>query len=187
MIVLVDEAPGRDARPCWRRSRRIAIAYVLFRLQWRGDWPVFEQAVGLGFGRWKFRKRQHASARFHTGSTRITPLSTIANALFAEPGRGVFRIVQAWSEGQVQAWQVAHVGSSIGLTGLIGWWGAAVASRRAQTGGRSSRAPSSHGAVVLLACGALSFNYSRERLAGMAVVFYGSRRFTRCAPRRRRR
>jgi hypothetical protein len=26
--------------------------------------------------------------------------------------------------------------------------------------------------VVLLACGALSFNYSRERLAGMAVVFY---------------
>jgi hypothetical protein len=100
-------------------------------------------------------------------------MSTIANALVAEPARGVFRIVQAWSDGRAQAWQILHVGSSAGLTAVIGWWGVrALREVRGQGWSLESRAFVAW-AVVLLACGVLSFNYSRERLAGMAVPFYG--------------
>ena len=151
----------------------VAIAYVVLRLLWRSDLPVFEQSVGLGF---REMEVPEATARFGAFPYWIyaySAASTIANALFAEPARGVFRIVQAWSEGRVQAWQVLHVGSSIGLTGVIVWWGVR-SLRDVRVNGWSieSRAFVAWG-VVLLACGALSFGYSRERLAGMAVVFYG--------------
>jgi len=151
----------------------LAIAYVLFRLHWRGEWPVFEQAIGLGFREMEVPEATKRFGAFPYWIYAYNATSTISNALFAEPGRGVFRIVQAWSEGRAQAWQFAHVGSSIGLTGVMAWWGL-----------RSLRDARSHGwslesracvaaAVVLLACGVLSFNYSRERLAGMFVVFCG--------------
>jgi len=151
----------------------IAVAYVLVRLQWRGEWPIFEQAIGLGF---REIEVPEATARFGTFPYWIyayNAMSTIANALVAEPGRGVFRIVQGWSQGQFQAWQFAHVGSSLALTALIGWWGWR-SLHRVRTDGWSIEARAFVAwAVVLLACGVLSFNYSRERLAGMAVVFYG--------------
>ena len=151
----------------------VAIAYVLFRLSWRSEWPIFEQSIGLGFRDLEVPEATTRFGAFPYWIYAYNATSTISNALFAEPGRGVFRIVQAWSEGRAQAWQFAHVGSSIGLTGVIAWWGL-----------RSLRDARSHGwslesracvaaAVVLLACGVLSFNYSRERLAGMAVPFYG--------------
>jgi hypothetical protein len=151
----------------------LAVAYVLFRLQWRSEWPIFEQAIGLGFRELEVPEATTRFGAFPYWIYAYNAAGTISNALFAEPARGVFRIVQAWSEGRAQAWQVAHAGSSIGLTGVIAWWGL-----------RSLRDARRHGwslesracvaaAVVLLACGVLSFNYSRERLAGMAVVFYG--------------
>ena len=149
----------------------IAIAYLLFRLlYWRADFPVFEQAIGLGF---REMEVPEATARFGAFPYFVYAYNagaTIASLLFAEPARGVFRIIEAWSQGRAQAWQLLHVGSSIGLTGVIAWWG--LHSMRT-SGGRS---PESRVfvtlVVVLLACGALSFNYSRERLAGMAIVFY---------------
>ena len=151
----------------------VAIAYVIFRLQWRGDWPIFEQSVGLGF---RDIEVPEATARFGAFPYWIyayNAMSTIANVLFAEPARGVFRIVQAWSQGQVQAWQILHVGSSAGLTVAIASWGVhSLRDVRARGWSLESRAFVAW-AVVLLACGALSFNYSRERLAGMAVPFYG--------------
>jgi hypothetical protein len=96
--------------------------------------------------------------------------STIAGLLFGEPAQGAFRIVDAWRRGNFQAWQVIHVGSSIGLTGLIVWWGAR--SLRAGSGWSAGSRTFVAFAAALLACGALSLVYSRERLAGMAVVFY---------------
>jgi hypothetical protein len=151
----------------------IGAAYVLLRLSWRGDWPVFEQSVGLGF---RELEVPEATARFGSSPYLIyayNAASTIANALLAEPARGVFRIVRAWSDGQVQAWHLVHMGSSIALTCLVGWWGI----RRLRTSRASGWSIEARvfvaWTVVLLACGALSFNYSRERLWGMAVPFYG--------------
>ena len=109
----------------------LAVAYVLFRLQWRSDWPIFEQAVGLGFRELEVPEATERFGAFPYWIYAYNAAGTIANALFAEPGRGVFRIVQAWSEGRAQAWQFVHVGSSIGLTGAIAWSGS-VASGRTQ-------------------------------------------------------
>jgi hypothetical protein len=150
----------------------IGVAYALFRLYWRADWPVFEQAIGLGFQEIEVPDARARFGEFPYWIYAYNGISTIANVLFAEPARGVFRIVRAWTAGQGQMWQFAHVGSSIALTGLIGWWGVG-SLRNARTLGWSleSRAFVVW-AVVLLACGVLSFNYSRERLAGMAVPFH---------------
>jgi hypothetical protein len=151
----------------------IAVVYVIVRLFWHGDGPIFEQAIGLGF---REIDVPEATARFGASPLWIyayNGASTIANALFGEPARGVFRIVHAWSEGRTQAWQFAHVGSSVGLTAVIAWWGLrSLRNTRTHAWSVESRALVAW-AVVLLACGLLSFNYSRERLAGMAVVFHG--------------
>ena len=98
--------------------------------------------------------------------------STIANILFREPARGVFRIVHAGIEGRMELWQIIHVGSSVALTSVIAWWG--VRCLRSATRGQWSLESRLFVAMVLvvLATGALSFNYSRDRLGGMAVVFY---------------
>jgi hypothetical protein len=148
----------------------IAIAYVVFRLNWRAEWPVFEQAIGLGFTEIEVPE---ATARFGSFPYLVyanNAASTIAALLFAEPARGVFRILDAWSHGRAQAWQFVHVGSSIALTGVIAWWG--VISLRNRCGWSAESRTFVALIVALVACGVLSFNYSRERLAGMAVVFY---------------
>jgi hypothetical protein len=99
-------------------------------------------------------------------------LSTIANVLFTEPTDGVFRLVRGLKEGGLQSWQVMYVASSLVLTALIAWW-AVDAMRRARTTGWSREARLvAVLAVVLAGCGALSFDYSRDRLGGMAVPFY---------------
>jgi hypothetical protein len=162
-------APGAPRRAAAALSA-IAIAYVLFRLNWRAGWPVFEQAIGLGF---REIEVPEATARFGAFPYFVyayNAASTIVGVLCAEPARGVFRILDAWSHGRAQAWQFAHVGSSIALTSLIAWWGLHSLRARDQWSAESRAFVAL--IVALLACGALSFNYSRERLAGMAVVFY---------------
>jgi hypothetical protein len=59
------------------------------------------------------------------------------------------------------------------MTSLIGWWGIG-AIRSSVRNGHWSVEARTCGALVaaLLASGALSFNYSRDRLGGMAAVFY---------------
>jgi hypothetical protein len=104
--------------------------------------------------------------------------STIANVLFSEPSGGVFRIVQAIAGGRPHPLDIVELLSSVTLTALIAWWATAVFRR---TSAWSSEGRLVIGTlVVLAACGALSFDYSRERLGGMAVVFYALTAFHAC-------
>ncbi len=150
----------------------LAVGYVVLRLAWRGSWPMFEQAIGLGFGE---IEPTEAVARFGSFPYLIyaySSVSTIANVLFAEPTRGTFSIIRAIVGGQAETWQWIHLGSSAFMTALIGWWGIR-ALRRVRAEGWTVEARAFLVLLVsLLACGALSFNYSRDRLGGMAVPFY---------------
>ena len=72
----------------------------------------------------------------------------------------------------MEPWQIIHISSSVALTSVIAWWG--IRSLREHNGGQWSPESRLFVALVLavLAAGALSFNYSRDRLGGVAVVFY---------------
>jgi hypothetical protein len=150
----------------------VAVAYVALRWGWHEKWPLFEQAVGLGF---REVEPSDAAARFGAfpyWMYAYSSASTMANVLFAEPTRGVFAIVRDFVQGRPQPWELIHLGSSALLTGTIVWW-AAPALRKAARGEWSTESRTVLGlAVVLLACGLLSFNYSRDRLGGMAVPLY---------------
>jgi hypothetical protein len=147
----------------------ISVAYVLFRIVTRDPTgPQFEQDVGFLF---QSLSAGDAEARFGARPWiyAYSSASTIANVLFAEPTDGVFRFVRAMTEGQTQPWHVVYLGSSLALTGVVAWWGTGTL-RRAGDARWSSDARLFVGLVVVLAaCGALSFNYSRDRLGGMAV------------------
>ena len=148
-------------------------AYIVFRFSWRQSWPMFEQAVGFGFGE---MEPPEAVARYGSFPYLIyaySGLSTIANVLFAEPTRGTFSIIRAIVRSlHPEPWQLVHLGSSVGMTAVMAWW-VVNASRRAIREGWSEEARLVVTLLVtLLACGVLSFNYSRDRLGGMAVPFY---------------
>jgi len=152
----------------------IAIAYVAFRLAHQGGkgWPPFEQDVGFLFSG---LSSTEATARFGAFPVWIylySAASTVANVLLSEPTDGRFRIVLAVIEGRVQPWQIVHVVSSLALTALIAWWGiGALKSRTARTWSMEARLVVAV-VVVLMVSGALSFDYSRDRLGGMAIPFY---------------
>ena len=151
----------------------IAVAYVVFRLQWRDRWPLFEQSIGLGFS---ILEPGEAAARFGAFPYWVyaySGLATIANVLFSEPINGTFFIVRDWVYGQLPPAGILRFGSSVALTVVITWWG--IRSLRVSLQGAAWSIESRTFValvVVLLGCGALSFNYSRDRLGGMAVVFY---------------
>jgi hypothetical protein len=148
-------------------------AYVVFRLtQHGGSWPPFEQDIGLGFGAYSSAE---AGARFGAFPLWIYAYnagSTIANVLFAEPTDGVFQIVRAMIRGQLRPWHLVYLVSSVVLTTLIVWWSVGTLRRAPDR----KWSPESRLAIALIlvlgACGALSFDYSRERLGAMAVPFY---------------
>lgn len=148
----------------------VAMAYVAIRFAWRGAWPMFEQSVGLGFTEIEPAEAVARFGSFPFWVYAYSGASTIANVLFSEPTRGVFSIVDHLRQGRPEIWEMIHVLSSAGLTMLIGWWGI----RSLRSHGRASLESRVFIVliVVLLACGALSFNYSRDRLGGMAVVFH---------------
>jgi hypothetical protein len=101
----------------------------------------------------------------------------MANVLFSEPTSGVFRIARDISSGRPEPWELIHLCSSSALTGLVVWWATGCA-KRARLEGWSTEARAAVAlAVVLLACGALSVNYSRDRLGGMAIPFYAMAAF----------
>ena len=100
-------------------------------------------------------------------------MSTMANVLFTEPQSGVFSITSAILRGEAVPWQIVHLASSVCLTGLIVWWGVAVARRDRVEGWARESGPSCL-MVALVASGVLSFNYSRDRLGGMALVPYAA-------------
>lgn len=169
VAALVLGAPGATlAAAAWVTVP--GLGYLVFRLANSGHWGAFEQDFSFGFTTWS---AQDASAR--VGAERAlmhlyNGISTILNLLFSEPTSGRFAITQAITMGQVEPWQLNHLVSSAALTGLLGWWGLGVV--RQQVGLRWSVEARSCGltVVAVLASAALSFNYTRDRLGGMAVV-----------------
>ena len=150
----------------------MTVAYLVFRVSYSANWPIFEQSVGFGF---QTLGQNEALARFGAfpyGIYLYNAMSTISNVLFSEPTSGVFVIARDAAYWQVQPWEVLHVVSSVTLTATIAWW-----ARRVIPGlGRHGWTPDSRVALAfiisLLASGALSYLYSRDRLDGMAAVFY---------------
>ena len=151
----------------------LAAGYVLFRLTYHETGlPMFEQDVGFLYSR---MSPEDAEARFGSFPLSIyaySAASTIANVLFAEPTEGIFRITRAFAGGSLEPWHVVHLSSSVLLTGVIVWWGLQALRR----GPDRTWSPDARlflaMVVVLAATGALSFNYSRDRLGGMAVPLY---------------
>ena len=150
----------------------LAVAYVGFRaVTHPAGAPMFEQDIGYGFG---VISTSDATRRFGASPLWIyayNGASTVANLLCAEPADGVFRITAAVEGGRTQPWHWVYLLSSLGSTCLIGWWG--IGTLRTPASRRSHEARLFVVTMLaVLACGALSFDYSRARLGGMAVPFY---------------
>jgi hypothetical protein len=148
--------------------------YLAIRFSTSGSWPTFAQDVGYGF---TTLSPDQATTRFGTFPIDMyiyNVVVTTTNILFSEPTAGVFTIVRNVRDGRVAAWEINHVISSTALTVLIVWWG--VRALRANLKDRTPWSVESRVFVVTViavaASGALGFNYTRDRLGGMAVVFY---------------
>jgi hypothetical protein len=151
----------------------IGVSYVVFRLSLHdSSLPLFEQEIGLGFGSLSPSEAEDRFGAFPLWIYAYSAASTVATVLFAEPTSGVFRILRALSEGQPQSWHFVHLVSSGCLTALVVWWGGGTMVRVVDRKWSPEARLFIVTIVVLVACGSLSFNYSRDRLGGMAVVFY---------------
>jgi hypothetical protein len=148
----------------------LAVVYVLLRLTQSGSWPLFQQDVGYGFSRLSPGEAEARFGSFPLWIFAYSSASTVLNVLFSEPTAGVFRIVGDVVSGRPEPWELNHFVSSCALTGLIAWYGCHLW-RNGADASRERRLLVALAAVVA-ACGALSFNYSRDRLGGMAVPFY---------------
>ena len=151
----------------------IGVAYVVFRLSLHDPvLPLFEQDIGLGFGNLSASEAEARFGSFPLWIYAYSAASTISNVLFAEPTSGVFRILRALSEGRPLPWHFVHLFSSLWLTALIVWWGGGTLPRAVNRKWSPETRLFIVTVVVVVACGSLSFNYSRDRLGGVAVVFY---------------
>lgn len=149
-----------------------AVAYLAMRVATSGNWAPFEQDVGLGFD---YLSAAEASKRFGAFPLWIygyNGTSTVANVLFSEPTDGQFGVVWHALHWQLEAWEFNHVMSSTLLTVLVAWWGLRTLKREAGRPWSVESRALVAAVVALAASGALGFNYSRDRLGGMAVVFY---------------
>jgi hypothetical protein len=150
----------------------VTAVYLAIRFSTSGSWPTFVQDVGYGF---TMLSPDQATIRFGTfplGMYVYNVVVTTTNILFSEPTAGVFTIVRDVRSGEVAAWEINHVISSTVLTALIVWWG--VRTLRDNRGTRWSVESRVFAATVIAvaASAALGFNYTRDRLGGMAAVFY---------------
>ena len=150
----------------------VAVTYVLLRLNGRGGWPPFEENIGLGFTTFSTDEAQARFGKFPLWIYAYNSASTVANLLCAEPTAGVFRSTNDILRGSFESWEVIRPASSIALTLLIAWWGIAAVMRSRNEGWSIEARAALALIVAALACGALSFDYSRDRLGGMAVPFY---------------
>jgi hypothetical protein len=164
-------APGID-RGTSVAVAAIAATYVNFRLTLGAPWPTFEQDVGVGFER---LTSAAATERYGAAPLPIfayNSFATIANVLFAEPTEGVFRFVAAIVRGTVQPWHLVYLLSSTVLTLVIVWWACTIRYGRYLAGASTEGRVAVALVLSLAACGLLSFDYSRDRLGGMAAPFY---------------
>ena len=158
----------------------LACAYVAFRLNWREGWPIFEQSMGLGFDVVEASDAIARFGEFPYWMYAYNSASTVANVLFAEPIRGRFVLTRSIVYWQTEPWAFIHLISSIGTTAVIAWWGVRKLKETARDGWSEESRTFVAMIVVLLACGALSFNYSRDRLGGMALVLYAASGYFAC-------
>lgn len=168
-------APGVSRRVIATLAIVVAV-YVAMRVQFAAQWPMFEQAVGLGFEEIEASEAIERFGAFPYGIYAYNAASTASNVLFSEPTRGVFQIVNDVRRARAEAWEINHLLSSAALTGVILWWGIGVLRRREEHWSLESRTFVAM-IVAVLACGILSFNYSRDRLGGMALPFYAMAAF----------
>jgi len=155
----------------------LTVGYLALRWAWHEKWPLFEQSVGLGFTEIEPSVATSRFGSFPFWMYAYTAASTIANVLFSEPTRGIFSITRHVVDGRPQPWELIHIASSFLLTATIVWWGAGELRKAARgTWTPEARAVVSL-ALVLLACGVLSFNYSRDRHGGMVVPLYATAAF----------
>jgi hypothetical protein len=151
----------------------MATAYVVVRLVWRQKGlPLFEQAIGLGFTQMEPSEAAARYGAFPYGIYAYNGMATILNVLFSEPTRGMFRLTRLLLGGALDWWCVIQFTSSAAVTALIGGRGVRVLREAARSGWTREARVYAALVVALLACGVLSFNYSRDRLGGMALVFY---------------
>lgn len=150
----------------------VATVYIVFRLAYHDpSLPMFEQDVGYGFTAFAADEAEERFGAFPYGIYAYNAASTIANVLFAEPTDGIFRFVRAARDGASQPWHAVYALSSAATTLLIAWWAAGAFRHRGAASRHDARLVVAL-VLALAASGALSFNYSRDRLGGMAVVFY---------------
>jgi hypothetical protein len=150
----------------------LGVAYVALRLLRSHDLPVFGQDIGLGFSQLSAAEATRRFGPFPVAIYAYNSVSTMANVLLAEPTAGVFIITRAMVSGDMRPWHGVYLASSIATTALIAWW-AIAEFRRSSIGGWTQEARVAGVFIAALAAsGALSFDYSRDRLGGMAVVFY---------------
>ncbi len=177
VIVPVVVAAWWAGAPGARRSTAVAavalaVAYVALRLTEAGSWPLFQQDVGLGFQK---ISPNEAIARFGAFPLWIfiySGASTVANVLFAEPTAGVFRIVDSIRQGRPEPEQVVALVSSVAMTAIVGWWAWRAVRGAVREGWSADARLVLATSAALAGCAALSVNYSRDRLGGMAIVFY---------------
>lgn len=150
----------------------IAVAYVALRLGQGDGFATFEQDIGFGFTQLPTGAATERFGEFPIWIYAYNGASTVANVLFAEPTSGVFRITREMLFGEPAPWHFIYLASSVATTALIAWWAIGEIRRSLATGWTREGRVAGAFIVALAASGALSFNYSRDRLGGMAVVFY---------------
>lgn len=153
------------------------IAYLATRLAFRAKWPLFEQSMGLGFGTIEPAEAVRRFGSFPLPMYAYNALATMANVLAAEPIGGTFVTTRDLLRGRPLPWELVHAVSSLGLTAIIAWWGTGELRRTWREGWTPERRAVVFLVFAVAACGALSFNYSRDRLGGMAVPFYAGAGF----------
>ncbi|HEU5197958.1 MAG TPA: hypothetical protein VFW70_24680 [Methylomirabilota bacterium] len=164
-------APGVSrATAVWTAA--FGLVYLAFRFATKGPWAPFEQDIGFGFSVLSATEAGARFGRWPLPAYAYNSVSTISNLLFAEPTSGVFSITRAIVNREAMPWQYLHLVSSAALTGLIGWWGARSVARARVDGWTAESRTAALLVVALAASGALAFNYSRDRLGGMALVPY---------------
>lgn len=148
----------------------VTLLYLAMRFSTRGNWQPFEQAVGLGF---QTLSAGEANARFGAAPLPIyayNAAATLGNLLLSEPTGGEFRFTRDVLRGEAAPWQFNQVLSSLALTALLAWWSWQTLRHRRRTSPVEARLVVALGAT-LAASAALGFNYARDRLGGMALVF----------------
>jgi hypothetical protein len=150
----------------------LVIAYLAFRFSTAVAWRPFEQDVGLGFTMMSANEATQRFGGFPLWMYAYNAACTFANMLFSEPIAGRFGIVRDVMRGEWLPWEINHVLTSTVTTGLIGWWGVRTWRRE---GGRPWTVETrvfAAAVISIAASTALGFNYSRDRLGGMAAPFY---------------